>query len=89
MTDAKQEAWIKKWDVLPYEQKLLTERDWSLSDWLYWLKPANRQWFWWDAKIVDPQKLILTVVVLDWPFPWDALSWLLTAAGANNVTAES
>lgn len=65
----------------------LTDR-WTLSGWLYWLAPAERQWYWWDGKVVANDMVQVTVEVNDWPAPVGAMEWLLRACGATGVVAE-
>ncbi|MFM7887132.1 MAG: hypothetical protein ACKPCM_10675 [Pseudanabaena sp.] len=85
-----QEKWLVWWRGLsPEEQSQLNkEEQWSLSEWLYWLHPENRQWFWWEATSEDPDILRIAVEVNEWPFPWGSLDWLLRASGAISVKAE-
>jgi len=79
---------------LPWEeqQRLMINEKWSLDNWLYWLEPENRTWFWWDAilleKPIRDTHFIVAVVVLEWPFPWGALKWLFKACGALDVVSE-
>lgn len=61
---------------------------WSREEWLYWFKPENRYWYWWDANVLDGNVIVIAIEVSEWPFPWDALKWLLRAAGAISVEAE-
>ena len=90
MSHLEAENWLARWQSLSFEeqQRAELEKSWSLSDWLYWLKPGIRTWFWWDIAEPSGSKIVLAVEVLDWPFPWGALSWLLRASGATNVEAE-
>jgi len=75
---------------LPYEQRMQWgESNWDLAGWLHWFQPENRFWYWWDAQAVTPDKIVLAIEVSEWPFPWGALKWLLKAAGATSVEAES
>jgi hypothetical protein len=55
------------------------------ADWLYWLEPSERQWFWWDAAVERPDALRVIVEVAGWPAPLGAHDWLLLAAGAIEV----
>jgi hypothetical protein len=84
------EKWLAKWQSLPLEeQKLLEEEQaWSLADWLYWLEPNKRHWYWWDAKAPTASIVVVAVVAYDWPFPWGDLKWLFRAAGASEMKAE-
>lgn len=83
------EQWLAYWKRLqPDEQaKAESEEAWAVDDWLYWLEPRNRQWFWWDAK-VEGNDAALAIEVEAWPFPWGSLRWLLRAAGASDVQPE-
>jgi hypothetical protein len=58
-----------------------TEDRWSLMAWLRWCDPDERQWFWWDARVVAPGVGEVLVETTGAPFPSGALRWLLTAAG--------
>jgi len=84
------EKWLTWWRELPSEEQIRVNKEekWSLSDWLYWLQPENRQWFWWDAIPENPNILRISVEVIGWPFPWGSLDWLLRASGAISVDAE-
>ena len=85
MTAEQAEQWLKRWKALPSEEqtRVEIEKDWSLDNWLYWMEPENRQWFWWDAKVLDDCDHILVATEVEvWPFPWGSLRWLFKAAGA-------
>jgi hypothetical protein len=84
------EEWLARWQRLPAsEQEAMSRREpWALADWLHWLRPDERQWFWWDATVVDDDWLRVVVEVAGWPAPLGALRWLLTAAGALDVVEE-
>ena len=91
MTQEQAERWLKWWKKLsPEDQsKAEIEKDWSLDNWLYWMLPANRQWFWWDAKsLSDVDHIALAIEVQCWPFPWGSLRWLFKAAGASALEPE-
>lgn len=62
--------------------------NWSLVEWTSWLLPEDRIWIWWDAICTDKDTIVVAVEVTEWPFPWDALSWLFRACGAISVEAE-
>src|SRR5213075_1262403 len=55
MSPEQAKHWLAWWKSLsPEEQtKAEIEKDWSLDNWLYWMEPGNRQWFWWDAKVLE------------------------------------
>lgn len=92
MSPDQAKQWLVWWKSLsPEDQtKAETEKDWSLENWLYWMEPNNRQWFWWDAKVLEKyDHIALAIEVEAWPFPWGALRWLFRAAGASAVEAEN
>lgn len=60
-------------------------RPWSVGGWVFWFLPEERQWFWWDASILDADTVEIVIVVYDVPFAWGALKWLLEAAGAIKI----
>jgi hypothetical protein len=79
--------WLAQWRSLPPAERAQEERNrsWSLANWLYWLEPQHREWFWWDARVTNGT-VGITVQVSGWPAPLGALDWLLRAAGATEVT---
>jgi hypothetical protein len=85
---AEAERWLVRWRSLSAEEqaKATSVQSWTLADWLYWLEPAERQWFWWDSVIESPDELHVMVDVPGWPAPLGALDWLLRAAGAVQIT---
>lgn len=91
MTQEQSEKWLSWWRKLSHEDKIKAENEkkWSLENWLYWMEPDNRNWFWWDANILDGgNRIILEVAVDGWPFPWGDLRWLFIAAGAYDLESE-
>jgi hypothetical protein len=89
-TQEEVEQWLTWWRKLsPEEQSLAeTESKWSLKDWIYWLVPNRRKWFWWNAKVESPKILSIYFEVEDWPFAWESIAWLLRASGAESVSPE-
>jgi len=89
-TQAEADKWMAWWRTLPREQQIRVdqEKEWSLHSWLYWMKPENRIWTWWDARAIDTNTVIVAVEVTFWPFPWGALRWLFRAAGARQLESE-
>jgi len=81
------ERWLAWWRTLgPADQaRAESEQRWTLADWLYWMEPFERQWFWWDAEIGTDGTLRVTVEIPSWPAALGALDWLLRAAGAAEV----
>jgi hypothetical protein len=72
----------------PEERRAEADMFTDLGSWLYWFQPENRYWFWWDGAVADEDTIIVAIEVTEWPFPWEALRWLLRAAGASSVEAE-
>lgn len=70
---------------IPLRQRMKTDDEWTLSGWLYWLQPENRQWYWWDAVIENDRLIKVGVDALDWPLLSGSLKWLLKTAGAVGV----
>lgn len=58
---------------------------WMLSGFLYWFTAENRSWYWWSAEVQDQNRFKIVLLVQGWPFPWDALDFLLKTAGASRV----
>lgn len=79
--------WLVWWRALDLEAKARAadERPWTFADWLHWMHPDERQWFWWDARIDADGTATVVVEVLEWPSATGALEWLLRAAGASSV----
>lgn len=89
LSQAEAEAELARWRQLPREEQIREEEDlWSLSNWVYWFKPGNRQWYWWDAAVLDADNVVIAIEVEGWPFPWGSLGWLFRVAGAANVKGE-
>lgn len=79
--------WLTWWRNLdPSGRSEAAERQaWSLDDWLFWLQPEERTWYWWDSRIAGPRAVEIILDVPGWPAPTGALSWLLKTAGADDV----
>ena len=88
MTPSEAEEWLQRWQALSQEERDAEDRDrkWSLANWLYWMKPSERQWQWWDSNIFDASHLVVRIAVNSWPFGCGAITWLFRAAGARMVT---
>ncbi|NER00691.1 MAG: hypothetical protein F6K30_29025 [Cyanothece sp. SIO2G6] len=89
-TKEEMEKYLENLRKLPSDEReqIIENIRWSLENWLYWLAPSERQWFWWDAEIVDENLLHIVVEVKEWPFAWKALAWLFRASGAVRVIPE-
>jgi len=90
MTPQETAAWLERWRALPAEEQHRAERErrWALADWLHWLRPDERSWYWWDAAVNGSHELRVRVEVPGWPAALGALTWLLRAAGADSVSVE-
>jgi hypothetical protein len=90
ISDEQAERWLAWWKALPQAEQAWAEleKDWSLDNWLYWMQPDNRQWFWWHAQPVDGDHIKVMVSVDAWPFPYGSLRWLFKAAGAVALAPE-
>jgi hypothetical protein len=86
--DLKARRQSQTWDEYEREEAEDSSKPWPLSGWLYWFQEEQRAWFWWDAASVDRNTGVVAVEVDEWPFPWDALSWLLRASGADDVAPQ-
>lgn len=78
---------LEAWKKLSHEKRVeaaRTER-WSPLEWVFWLHPNERCWWWWDASVRSPNELLVTIVVDGWPYAWGALSWVLRASGGHEV----
>ena len=82
--------WLAWWRGLEPEVRAreAAARPWSVADWIHWMEPSERQWYWWHGRAVQDQLLHLTLQVQGWPFPTGALEWLLRAAGATSTRIE-
>ena len=85
------EQWLRWWRSLPPGEQARAAQDqqWALADWLFWMEPSERQWFWWDASVDGPDAATVVVEVPGWPAPLGALEWLLRAAGAIEVVRDA
>ena len=91
MSQEQAEAWVAWWRSLPADQQAVASQEqvWTLADWLYWLEPAERQWFVWHLRLACADRIRVSVEVAGWPAPLGSLQWLLRAAGAVDVVVET
>lgn len=89
-TPEEQQAWLAWWRTLDHPAKAAAERErgWTLQNWLSWMEPGERTWWWWDGHVTGPSTAAVSVVVEGWPTALGALHWLLTASGAREITEE-
>lgn len=81
--EATAEQQAQDWFKLSEEEKSrLESAPWSVSEWVYWFLPEQRQWFWWDASTLDVNRIEVSVEIYGDPFAWGSLEWLLRASGA-------
>ena len=60
---------------------------WSLSNWLYWMHPAERPWSW-SSATVRPDGIDVELDVDDLPVPLGAFEWIFRAAGARSISTD-
>lgn len=87
-TPQQAEQWLSWWRGLSPNERARAEQErrWTVQNWIYWLQPEQREWWWWDSKVLDANTLLVEVQATDWPHALGALTWLLRAAGAIQVT---
>jgi len=91
LSSVEAERRLAEWKSLSRVEQVAHERtvNWSLENWLYWMDPVRRQWYWWDAKSAERGDLLFVTVEIEaLPFPWGALDWLLRASGASSTEPE-
>ena len=84
------DKWLRLWRAANASEKKLMEdtRGWQIEEWLHWMKPDERAWFWWDAVVLNQSRGKVAVAVQSWPFPWGSIKHLLLASGATIVEPE-
>ncbi|BCQ36931.1 hypothetical protein ERHA54_45420 [Erwinia rhapontici] len=95
LTEEEKGKQSERWDGLTYEEKIAEashDDKWTLSSWLSWLAPEEREWFWWNAVLFDAplnnSYFLIEVTALDFVFMHGALKWLFKACGAIDVISE-
>jgi hypothetical protein len=81
------EQWLAWWRTLSHEDQFAASEaaQWSLADWIHWFQPDERQWYWFDGRVIDESRAAVQVELDGWPAPLGSLKWLLRVAGAQNV----
>jgi hypothetical protein len=87
MSKEEADEYMKKWRAMSEQSRSEAEesRRWSFDNWAYWMKPDQRTWFWWDARVTGRDTVIIRVILNDYQAPWGSLRWLLRAAGASSI----
>ncbi len=89
-TEKEKKEYIKWWDSLSISNEEKNKQGqkkqiWSLKNWLHWMDPERREWYWYYANILTDDEVILTILVYGHPFPDGALKWLVEAAGCFEI----
>ena len=81
MTQLENDEWLAHWRTLNESDKRSVEvrKVWSLADWLYWMDPENRVWFYASLTTPTPQKALITIFTFEETPPIGALEWLIKA----------
>ena len=90
-TEEEAATWLARWRRLSPEQQAREEASlaWTLLNWVYWFRPEDREWCWWNAWAENPDLALVEVRIDAWPAPTGALRWLLRAAGAVEMTVDA
>jgi hypothetical protein len=71
--------------LLPTKERIALAEHWSLGGWIYWFRPNERWWKWWDDEVTSPNVVRVRLVVPGFPYPSGAVEWLLAASGASSI----
>ena len=84
-------AWLKHLASLSPAERAEAElaHKWSVSDFMYWFEPGQREWWWWGSEVMDPDTVRVYLAVREPSFPHEALDWMLRASGAVEVVDEN
>jgi hypothetical protein len=90
-SEQENQEWLTWWKSLPPDQQNEIEdrQPWALSEWLEWLRPSERTWYWLGAELPSPAQLTIWLDTPGSPAPVGALEWLLKASGATEIVEES
>lgn len=84
------EQWLSQWRAADFATQVRMEKQkgWSLEEWLHWFAagPDERQWCWGNAAVQSDNSFDVTIFASGTPFASGALTWLIEAAGAEQVT---
>lgn len=87
-TEEEKQQYLEWWDQLSAEKKVeegLKKKKWSLNNWIHWMYPDEREWYWFKSEILSKNSLVLTVLVYGHPYPDGALKWLAYTAGCLEI----
>ncbi|MFI5706257.1 hypothetical protein [Kribbella sp. NPDC051620] len=89
-SEQEDQEWLVWWKSLPPDQQNEVEdrQPWALSEWLEWLRPSERTWYWLGAEQSSTTQLKVWLDTPGSPAPVGALEWLLKVAGAVEVVEE-
>ena len=87
MSKQENNEWLLYWKTLNNEDKREAEikKGWALADWLYWMEPCNRPWFFYSIELQDSTCVLVTVFTDENSPPVGALEWLLNSNRINGV----
>ncbi len=90
-SEEESELWWTQWQKLSgvARETASAERGWTVSEWLHWMQPDEREWFWWDHFFDGPTRILVSLQTLGWPVPLGALHWLMTVSGAIDFLASN
>ena len=82
MSQIDSDKWLAWWRTLNETDKRKAEKSkgWSLADWLYWLEPKNRVWFYGSIKNQELEGATFTLFSIENAPPLGALGWLIIAS---------
>ena len=91
-TSEETDIYMKWWFSLSYKKKLQhsqKKQKWSLGDWLAWMEPSERLWFWWGATEIGEKTkqdyFLLSINLLDDLYLTGALEVLFEYCGALSI----
>ncbi len=60
-----QQRWLDWWRTLdaPARAEAEASQGWALPEWLCWMRPPERTWYWWDGSIVEGMRVDVTIQV--------------------------
>lgn len=81
------------WFNMSYEEKLAQaaiKQQWRLSNWLFYMMPDERRWFWWGDTILGEQTkndyFILAINLLEPYYSFELIEIFIKNCGAKEIT---